>query len=49
MIIRKSDYICSRTLMINANKSAINLSREIIKLMQNPKTEMIVTIQILDT
>ncbi len=49
MIIRKSDYICSRTLMINANKAANNLSRQLIELMQNPETEMIVTIQVSDT
>jgi hypothetical protein len=49
MIIRKSNYICPRTLMINANKAASNLSRQIIELMQNPETEMTVTIQVLDT
>ena len=49
MIIRKSDYICQRTLMINANKAANNLSRKLIELMQNPETEMTVTIQVLDT
>ena len=49
MIIRKSDHICSRTLMINANKAASDLSRKIIELMQNPETEMIVTIHVSDT
>ncbi|NPA62725.1 MAG: DUF371 domain-containing protein [Methanococci archaeon] len=35
MVIRKSDYICSRTLMINANKSAKDINREIVKKLKN--------------
>ena len=38
IVIRKSNYICHRTLMINANKSAKNLDRNFIGLLQNPKT-----------
>ena len=49
LIIRKSDHICSRTLMINANKAANDLSRQLIELIQDPETEMIITIQVLDT
>jgi hypothetical protein len=46
IIIRKSDYICSKTLMINSNKAAWEISREIIKLMRNSKTKMKVTISV---
>ncbi|ACX72840.1 Protein of unknown function DUF371 [Methanocaldococcus vulcanius M7] len=35
MVIRKSDYICPRTLMINANKSAKDINREIVKKLKN--------------
>src|SRR5664280_31461 len=31
MVSRKSDYKCSRTLMINANKAAIDLKTDLIK------------------
>ncbi|MGB9936880.1 MAG: DUF371 domain-containing protein [Methanobacterium sp.] len=30
MVCRKSDYICSRTLMIKADKAAIDLKRELV-------------------
>jgi len=36
MVIRKSSYICNRTLAIKANKAAIDLSRKLIKELQNP-------------
>jgi uncharacterized protein len=31
MVSRKSDYKCSRTIMINANKAACDLKKELIK------------------
>lgn len=40
MVIRKSNYICSRTLMIGANKSAKDLNRELIQLLKNPETQI---------
>jgi uncharacterized protein len=39
MVIRKSDYTCSRTLAICADKSSNDLSRELIKKLNDPKTE----------
>ena len=36
MVIRKSSYICNRTLAVKANKAAIDLSRKLIKELQNP-------------
>ena len=38
MVIRKSDYICPRTLMIRADKAAIDLNRRLIALLRNPNT-----------
>ncbi len=42
MVIRKSDYIDGRTLAIRANKSAKDLKRELVELLQNPETEVTV-------
>ncbi|WP_297550678.1 DUF371 domain-containing protein [Thermococcus sp.] len=42
MVIRKSDYIDGRTLAIRANKSARDLKRELVELLQNPETEVTV-------
>ena len=38
IVIRKSDYICPRTLMIRANKVAVDLDRRLISLLRNPNT-----------
>ena len=48
IIIRKSEYICPRTLMIRANKAAIDINREIIKKLTDPNSKMKVTIYIED-
>ena len=37
IVIRKSSYICPRTLMINANKSAKDINREIVKKLKEGK------------
>ncbi|MFX1487182.1 MAG: DUF371 domain-containing protein [Promethearchaeota archaeon] len=34
---RKSDFICGRTLMIRADKAAIDLNRKMISLLKNPQ------------
>ncbi|MHA1797424.1 MAG: DUF371 domain-containing protein [Candidatus Helarchaeota archaeon] len=40
MVIRKSNYICGRTLMIGANKAARDINREIIERLKNPNSKM---------
>jgi hypothetical protein len=37
MVVRKSSYVCGRTIAVKANKAACDLSREIIKKLQNPE------------
>ena len=37
IVVRKSSYICGRTVAIKANKAARDLSREIIRKLQNPE------------
>ena len=46
MIIRKSDYTCPRTLMINANKAAKDLSRELIEELKVKERKLKVTIYV---
>lgn len=46
LIIRKSDIIDEKTLAIMADKSAREINREIIKKLNDPKTEIRVTLEI---
>ncbi len=40
IVVRKSDYVCERTLAIRANKAAKDINREIVKLLKDPTTEL---------
>jgi len=40
IVVRKSKFTCDRTLLINSNKSALNLNRELVELLKNRKTEI---------
>lgn len=44
IVLRKSRHICSRTLAIQADKSACDLSREIVKKLRDPSQEVRVTL-----
>jgi hypothetical protein len=46
LVVRKSSYICGRTLMILSNKAAIDLSRELIKRLRNPNQKIEVTLTV---
>ncbi|MHA1311987.1 MAG: DUF371 domain-containing protein [Candidatus Helarchaeota archaeon] len=46
IVIRKSNFICDRTIMIGANKSAIDIDRRLIKLLQNSDTRMKVVFEV---
>jgi len=46
MVIRKSSYICARTLAINADKAACNLSRNLAEKLKNPKQEVKITLAV---
>lgn len=45
VVIRKSDYVCDRTLAIGSNKSARDIDREIIELLKDEKTELLLIIE----
>jgi len=44
IVIRKSDYVCSRTLAVNADKAALDLSRDFVKKLKNPKQKVKITL-----
>ena len=44
IVIRKSDFICPRTLAVKCDKASDLLPREMVLLLQNPKTTGIFTI-----
>jgi len=46
LVVRKSNYICSRTLAIKADKAAKNFSRKLVKKLQNPKQTVVITLTV---
>jgi uncharacterized protein len=48
MVIRKSDYVCRRTLAVHANKAAQDLSRNLVEKLKNPKqkVKIILTVRV---
>ena len=45
-VIRKSSYQCARTLAIHADKAADDLSRELVKKLENPKQKVKITLTV---
>jgi uncharacterized protein len=46
LVVRKSDFICSRTLAIKANKSSKDLSKELVKKLMDPKVKAKITLTV---
>ncbi len=46
IVIRKSDFICPRTLAVKCDKASDLLPREMVSLLQNPKTKGTFTITV---
>jgi hypothetical protein len=44
IVIRKSDYVCDRTLAIKANKAAFDLSKKVVAELKNPEQNVIITL-----
>ena len=44
LVIRKSDYVCGRTIAIRADKSAAELSRKLVEKLQNPHQKVRITL-----
>ena len=46
LVVRKSSYVCGRTLAIKADKAAIDFSRSIIEKLKDPSQEVKVTLTV---
>ena len=46
IVIRKSNFLCPRTLAIGCDKASDDLPRKMIKKLQNPKTQGLFVIQV---
>ena len=46
IVLRKSNYVCPRTLAVFCDKASDDIPRKIIQLLQNPKTRGILRIEI---
>jgi hypothetical protein len=46
MVVRKSSYICNRTLAIQADKAAIDLSRKLVEKLKNPEQKVKITLTV---
>jgi hypothetical protein len=44
IVIRKSEFVCPRTLAVKCNRSSDLIPREMVSLLQNPKTQGTFTI-----
>jgi len=47
MVVRKSDFVCGRTLAVGADKAAIDLSREIVEKLKDDKCGIVVELRII--
>lgn len=47
IVIRKSDYVCPRTLAVNCDKASDSIPREIVKVLQDPKTNGVFSIDVI--
>ena len=43
-VVRKSDYVCSRTLAVRADKAAIDLPRSLVEKLKNPQQQVKITL-----
>jgi hypothetical protein len=46
MVVRKSNYICNRTLAIQADKAACDLSRNLLRRLDNPKQKVKIELKV---
>jgi len=44
MVIRKSQYVCGRTIAVKANKAALDLPRRLVEKLKNPKSVVKITL-----
>jgi hypothetical protein len=45
-VVRKSNYVCSRTLAVKADKAAVDLSRQLVKKLKSPQQRVDIALTI---
>jgi len=46
LVVRKSDYVCGRTIAIRADKAAIDISRKIVEKLRDPHQRVRITLMV---
>jgi len=46
LVVRKSDYVCGRTLAIRADRAACDLSRRLVEKLRNPNQKVKITLTV---
>jgi hypothetical protein len=46
MVVRRSGYVCSRTIAVKANKASADFSRNLVKKLQNPDQTVKITLTV---
>jgi hypothetical protein len=46
IVVRKSNYVCSRTLAVKSDKAANDLSKELVKKLKNPNQKVRITLTV---
>jgi len=46
LVIRKSDYVCGRTLAVKADKAACDLSRQLVEKLRDPNQKVRITLSV---
>jgi hypothetical protein len=46
MVVRKSDYVCSRTLAVHADKAAQDLSKALVEKLKNPEQKVKIILEV---
>jgi len=46
LVVRKSDYVCGRTLAVGADKAACDLSRKLVEKLRNPNQKVKITLTV---
>ena len=47
IVLRKSDFVCPRTLAVNCDKASDSFPRELVRMLQDPKTNGIFLIEVI--
>ncbi len=45
VVVRKSSYVCPRTLLVSSTKAARDINREIVEMLKDRKTEVVITLR----